>query len=353
MESSVVSTVEKKSLSGHRLLWIDSAKGIGILLVALGHMMPMGWPLTKWIFSFHMPFFFLISGICFSIKQSWRKKKFCTLLCQKGSSLGRPYLYYSLLSVLVLLMAEGPIRALKGVYNTIILNGISALWFIPALYLGELLFIWIHRSVEKGTKRLLLYGAIVFATVLFSRIDLLAERGFILKHLLTPANVINRGLIGAVFVAAGFYGYELYTACRTSCPRKCRFLFAAALILCAVVTAIVPQHNYVDLNFAILGNPLFFYVDALAGSYVVLYLSRVLLDRRTPISFYGENSIVILGTHLNLRIKKFVQERINPQDTKTLAAFLVLMAIETIFIFVHRRIEQFADQALERKCDRI
>ena len=51
-----------------RINWIDQAKGIGILLVVIGHMnIPQD--LSKIIFSFHMPLFFFISGYLYNEKK--------------------------------------------------------------------------------------------------------------------------------------------------------------------------------------------------------------------------------------------------------------------------------------------
>ena len=51
------------SISGQkkRLQWIDIAKGIGIILVVIGHCNPPA-RIEKFIFSFHMPLFFFVSG---------------------------------------------------------------------------------------------------------------------------------------------------------------------------------------------------------------------------------------------------------------------------------------------------
>ena len=47
-----------------RLEWIDKAKGIGIILVILGHTICP--PNIKfWLYSFHMPLFFFLSGYVF------------------------------------------------------------------------------------------------------------------------------------------------------------------------------------------------------------------------------------------------------------------------------------------------
>ncbi|MBF1069294.1 MAG: acyltransferase family protein, partial [Prevotellaceae bacterium] len=50
-----------------RIEALDIAKGIGIILVIIGHMSSSY--LRDWIYSFHMPLFFIISGICFKTEK--------------------------------------------------------------------------------------------------------------------------------------------------------------------------------------------------------------------------------------------------------------------------------------------
>ncbi len=45
-----------------RLDFIDIAKGIGIILVVTGHLLPVAAGLHVLIYSFHMPLFFFLSG---------------------------------------------------------------------------------------------------------------------------------------------------------------------------------------------------------------------------------------------------------------------------------------------------
>ena len=51
-----------------RLDYLDMAKGIGIFFVALGHMEDIATGTRVWISSFHMPLFFIISGILMAVK---------------------------------------------------------------------------------------------------------------------------------------------------------------------------------------------------------------------------------------------------------------------------------------------
>ena len=43
-----------------RIAWLDQLKGFGIILMVYGHNFPV---LEEYIYSFHMPLFFIIAGI--------------------------------------------------------------------------------------------------------------------------------------------------------------------------------------------------------------------------------------------------------------------------------------------------
>ncbi|MBQ8345321.1 MAG: acyltransferase family protein, partial [Clostridia bacterium] len=51
-----------------RISWIDIAKGIAILLVLLGHTICPTW-MSVYIYSFHMPLLFVLSGYTLKLKE--------------------------------------------------------------------------------------------------------------------------------------------------------------------------------------------------------------------------------------------------------------------------------------------
>lgn len=59
-----------REMNKDRISWIESLKGIGIILVVLGHTF---WGGTKVIYAFHMPLFFFVSGMLF--KEETRNPK--------------------------------------------------------------------------------------------------------------------------------------------------------------------------------------------------------------------------------------------------------------------------------------
>ena len=50
-----------------RITWVDFAKGVAIILVVLGH--ATQGDLQKFIFVFHMPFFFVIAGFLLNFEK--------------------------------------------------------------------------------------------------------------------------------------------------------------------------------------------------------------------------------------------------------------------------------------------
>ncbi|MEI3166670.1 MAG: acyltransferase family protein [Lachnospiraceae bacterium] len=52
-------------MSTNRRSDIDIAKGFALFLVVLGHVVTMHHTIFRWIYAFHMPAFFFLSGMTF------------------------------------------------------------------------------------------------------------------------------------------------------------------------------------------------------------------------------------------------------------------------------------------------
>src|SRR5436190_13636462 len=77
-----------------RIEFLDAAKGIGILFVVLGHNhIKLEYPLIyQVVYSFHMPFFFLLSGMFFKSDYG-----LVELIRRRFNSLLRPFIAYLLI----------------------------------------------------------------------------------------------------------------------------------------------------------------------------------------------------------------------------------------------------------------
>ena len=117
----------------------DISRGLGIFLVVWGHVTSN--PASIYIYSFHMPLFFFLSGIFH------RNEQFTNFLNKKFKRLIIPYLYYSILIYLFYLawfsvFLEIESFNFKNILNIIPFNDTvsSPLWFLISLFEVSLIF---------------------------------------------------------------------------------------------------------------------------------------------------------------------------------------------------------------------
>ena len=127
--------------SARRIDWIDQARGLGIVLVVIGHVASA--PVVhRWIFLFHMPFFFALSGVLA------RPAPPAAYVRGRITALIVPYLCYLVLVGLLdlalgridgnaaVLAQSGPARtALRlGFGGTELVGVYGVFWFVPCLF---------------------------------------------------------------------------------------------------------------------------------------------------------------------------------------------------------------------------
>lgn len=136
-----------------RLSYIDIAKGIGILLVVWAHILLVGFS-HRVIYAFHMPLFFLISGMLFK-----RDKYvgFADFFKKRAKRLLVPFAIYSVVTWLIwalfrFVRHDAVVSYWDPLLQTVIAKGSgaymvhnSALWFIPCLFATEIIYFAISR----------------------------------------------------------------------------------------------------------------------------------------------------------------------------------------------------------------
>lgn len=121
-----------------RLQWIDNAKAMGIILVVIGHMnrglmphfhLPIQQVMDHYIYAFHMPLFFFLSG--FLVNKSIENPRF---LQNKLSLFLWLYVLWSLLQGLTELLTarlKNTQRAFHEIFN--LFEPVAQFWFLVAL----------------------------------------------------------------------------------------------------------------------------------------------------------------------------------------------------------------------------
>lgn len=129
-------------MSTQHLKWVDISKGIVICLMVLGH---SGIPklLSGWIWSFHMPFFFIISAMW----TSWDRIPFGAFIKRRAKILFIPFIIYSLINLaLYPIIFNEPFLTYA---NRVLQEGWGgvALWFVPVFFISLVITKSIPRAV--------------------------------------------------------------------------------------------------------------------------------------------------------------------------------------------------------------
>ncbi|MDF7664264.1 acyltransferase family protein [Bifidobacterium sp. ESL0763] len=222
---SAVPSSSSASGSRQRVAWIDTAKGITMFLVFFGHLnatwFPALAPTIGAIFLFHMPAFFVLSGIFFRPGSS-----FPHLLRHRAWQLLIPYYAFSALllgqtlgkSLLPAFYAGRPGRegTLGQDIVAIILNTTDGLWFLWSLFTASLLLWCIVRVCGE---RFLVPIALVL---------LVADAA--VRHVLTRPLpfTLNQVLSSTAYLALGF-------ACRKALLALTRRRAACLALVCTPV----------------------------------------------------------------------------------------------------------------------
>ena len=162
--------------SDNRIVWVDMLKGVAILAVMIGHIVPYTY-IGEFVYSFSIPLFIFISGYLFK-----RYNSFKEFLTHKFKSLLIPYLMFGLPFPIVIAFynvayADGsysPFSAadyfyalLQELYNYIIQIRYQVIWYLAMIFLVNVVMYFIllirHRWVQIAIILILLTtGAIYY-----------------------------------------------------------------------------------------------------------------------------------------------------------------------------------------------
>jgi len=269
----VLNTLQMKVDSERsRLNWVDIAKGIGIVLVVIGHTIRglaaggvLEWSAAvqlcdSWIYSFHMPVFFFLSGLF--LYGSATKGKLWSFISDKLRTIAYPYVVWSVITIIL--------KSLLGhIPNTprwltdlplVAYAPVEQFWFLYVLFL---LTVAIGAMFWFGLKPWLV---LVIAGLFYT------------APLMVGWSVLSQARDYSIYVALGTtVGPGLISAIATS----------TLLPLVAVVGLAVPVFTQTEPFAAILG---------IAGCIALaLLLDRV--KRGELLSFLGRHSLTIFVVH--------------------------------------------------------
>ena len=287
--------------SNKRIDWIDVAKGIAMLLVIIGHCRIGN--LRGVIFSFHMPLFFICSGITLRASQTNEqfirntKRAFLFLVTNA-------FLIFFLQSVLQMIVDPVSIAASMSLpeylseristfiagsgaglsYGSLTFGSLGKPWFLLALFWGRTLFDFLQLKCKRPV-------------VFYSLIALLTIAGVCLGSFVWLPLSLDIAFAIQPFFLLGFL------LRRVELTKK-------ALVICAVSPVIwiglligifMVSTNYLEL--ASRDYPIFplCYICAAAGSFLVMAISILLSEHLKtlvlPLKILGKHSLILFWVH--------------------------------------------------------
>jgi polysaccharide biosynthesis protein PslL len=285
-----------------RLVHVDVARGLSILLVVLGHnwmvLHDTGEPYLV-IYSFHIPLFLLLSGVFFNPNLPFWQSAWT-----RADALLKPYMV-TLTAVAIQLgwFANKTTPFLESLaailYGNARIPIWIPLWFLPHLFL-LCIFTWLYLAVFQLEKR---HPVIRAGLLLVS----LAAGYFMLRWFwpikipLGAQEITLRGLpfSADLLLVTSFYfilGYLFRERIKQPAPKYGWTLLAMAVFLRLQLVF----NDSMDLNLRKYDNLVISTLQALAGIYLMLSISRMLsgiAPLARLLSYLGRNSLIILIFH--------------------------------------------------------
>ena len=274
-----------------RIIYFDIAKGIGMILVLIGHLQtdtifsysPYVLSLCSWIFSFHMALFFIISGMLISCKKE-NEKDLKEAVKKKFKSIMIPYVWFSLIYIFIVLYSMlitkvVPFRSfLIQLWYVAGMFGMNVLWFLPALFAAEVLFLYLTQRLNKYKSAIAIILLCIIAAAINSFRINLPNNSALYERLIELIVTIIRPVFACLYILTGYWlfkGMEVLN-------NKVRHLNLIGIILLPVLLAINIYLNMlnrpVDFRSMVLNNYFIYYICSLSGSLFIIILSRVLSE---------------------------------------------------------------------------
>lgn len=192
---------------------IDVAKGFALFSVVFAHVLEWDHPLTLWIFMFHMPAFFFLSGMTF---RPAKYPSFSIFLKDKLKKRIRPYFIIAFIGFIICMLRpyyRQPILDAGWPYllMSVFFYGhpqnlyIGQIWFLTALFSAEVIaWLWFRFFGQRSA------SLKCFSLLLLSWMAMSVPR---LNQVLPLVNrlpwKIDTALCAAVFLIAGYYAASI------------------------------------------------------------------------------------------------------------------------------------------------
>lgn len=259
-----------------RLHYVDIIKGIGIILVVLGHTY-RGNVVQNWLYSFHMPLFFFISGWLLNIEKIIQIN-IRSFVVKKVRSLLLPYVLFYILTYLYWLLIERHFRTFNQ----------GPLWFLISLFVAEIATRLIAPVLVKIKFKAT--GTLIVLILLLIIIGKLGnESEGTLGWIIRLSN-------GTIWYLEGWCFAALFRKRIVECQYTRKLWGTICCIFMPVSIWLGCSNGRVDMYINRFNNIFLYVLSAFTGIILCVAVSR-LINKNKLLEYLGRYSIIILCTH--------------------------------------------------------
>lgn len=290
---------------------IDVVKGIGIILIVLGH---SGLKQTNFIYLFHVAIFVIASGYLYNNVCAVSLQNLKKLYIKKIKNFYLPYVVWN-----VIFLSLTNIFILLNIYtnNTEFINGVEAGY--NSLHNQINLYEWVVGTIKillfTGNQQL--FGASWFLRVLFFVTVIYATVDYLSNKISKRYNIYFMGFFSFLTLIVGYYLQINNIILKLSLPtvlssiilfflgtqiKKINLNKIQSVISIIVSITLLIYFNFigkVSLNENVYTNPLFLVLASISGWIVVSKFAECILKIKSGsfIAYIGKNSMSVLILH--------------------------------------------------------
>lgn len=283
---------------GERIVWIDQLRSIAFLFVIIGHV-ALPKETQSLIYSFHMPLFFLISGLTIN-REKLISMPLKDYVLKQFKGLIIPYFWMSFLCYPLWYItfkildntSTSVFDVFKGIFlgnNLIISSTSNALWFLLVLFIGNILYV----SFLKITKG---HSTALLGLVLICGVFGYLYKGFAqIWHFNVSFTAVVMIYIGNEFMMR----YKKSNFWNRTRNGKYIASIIGIIVLFLVIGFISHTVNgRISMTANKFGKSiLLFYITALAFS-AVITLILIHIPKISFITYIGRNTLLYVGIHI-------------------------------------------------------
>ncbi|MGG4216319.1 acyltransferase family protein [Paenibacillus sp. FSL L8-0638] len=280
--------------ASRRIEWLDIAKGIAIILVVIGHS-PATPEMKSIIYAFHIPLFFFLSGFVFNPQKNNDTPKF---IFHKIKILAVPYFVFSLIGYLIYILWEKDVFSTNFSTYAIIKGFIIAsattmkidtvLWFLPCLFIVQLLFHFITKISINQTYLVIIIIASSILGHYYSELSKVRLPWF-----------IDASFTALVFFGVGFIFKTHNDFIEKRISRYNTEILIGSALLLYIFSKLNSKLSSVDMFGLVYHNYFYYYLAAFFGIIFCIVISKI-INQSKSLSFIGKTTILIFAFHSHM-----------------------------------------------------